>query len=136
MEHNHRFGYKEKLKGRKPIENLFKNGQSFNLFPLKITYTKTCLPESTPQIKVGVGAGKRHFKRAHDRNRIKRLIRESYRLNKQPFLHFLEQHNISITIFFMYISKELPSFELLNNKLPQALDQLKNRLHEAPETID
>jgi ribonuclease P protein component len=81
------FGRKEKLKSRKQIGELFLNGKNFSVFPLRVTYL--FLPSGEPNVQVGAAAGKRYFKRAVDRNRIKRLIRESYRLQKNDLAELL-----------------------------------------------
>ena len=74
------FGRKEKLKSRKQIDELFLQGKSFSVYPLRVTYR--FISSDTPGVQVGVTAGKKYFKRAVDRNRMKRLMREAYRLQK------------------------------------------------------
>jgi ribonuclease P protein component len=69
----------EKLKSRKVLNELFTKGKSFSVFPVKLFYT---IAEDDQTIKAGVGVSARNFKKAVDRNRIKRLLRECYRLNK------------------------------------------------------
>lgn len=95
----------EKLKSRKALDNLFKNGKSFFIFPVKIFY---CIEpaSATNNIKCGVGVSKKYFAKATDRNRIKRLLRECYRLNKAQ-LHHATQHK-QISFFMLYVDKQLP----------------------------
>ncbi|MCU0334472.1 MAG: ribonuclease P protein component, partial [Chitinophagaceae bacterium] len=83
----HTLGKAEKLKSRKLIDQLFAQGRSFTAFPVKVVYLAAPAPPTpdhqhlTP-VQVGVTASTRHFKHATDRNRIKRLLREAYRLQK------------------------------------------------------
>lgn len=99
------YSKKEKLKSKKLIEQLFAEGQSVSSFPLRMVYIATILDDS--QVKVGVSVSKRHFKKAVDRNRIKRLMRESYRLNKHIIFN-----NITTQYAFMilYIGNEKPKY--------------------------
>ena len=71
----------EKLKSKKLLDALFSSGKKINGFPIKLVY-KPLDFEDDCLIKVGVSVPKRNFKKAVDRNRIKRLMREAYRLNK------------------------------------------------------
>ena len=114
----------EKLKSRKMLNLLFEEGKSFSVFPVKIFY----LPmqkEGKQMIKVGVGVSAHNFKKAVDRNRIKRLLRECYRLNKL-LLQFTKTNNQQpMAVFFLYIGKELPEYGILNEKMKTALNKLE-----------
>ena len=81
--------------------------------------------EGKQMIKVGVGVSARNFKKAVDRNRIKRLLRECYRLNKL-LLQFTKTNNQQpMAVFFLYIGKELPEYGILNEKMKTALNKLE-----------
>lgn len=120
---------KEKLKSRKLMDQLFTVGKSVSLFPIKAMFNETAVDLDFP-VKVGVGVSSRNFKKAVDRNRIKRLLREAYRLNKQPLLDFATVNNKKIIIFFLFIDKVLPDFETLQNKIPLLIDKLIKQLNE------
>ncbi len=105
------------------MEQLFATGRSVSVFPIKIFYLKVDEAMDFP-VKVGVGASSRVFKKAVDRNRIKRLLREAYRLNKQPLHDFVEAEKKQIAVFMLFIDKTLPSFEELQAKMPLAIDKL------------
>ncbi len=109
---------KEKLKSKKQIERLFSEGQSIGVYPLRMVYLKCDLNDDT-LIKTGVSVSKRNFKRAVDRNRIKRLLREAYRLNKQESFN-----NISscFTLMILYIGKEELDFSVIEKKMKKLLD--------------
>lgn len=82
-------------------------------------------------IKAGVSASKRNFKRAVHRNRIKRLLREAYRVNKHPLHAYLEKEKKQLIIFFLYIDKVLPTLEVLNKKMPGIIQRIIKELDEA-----
>ncbi|MEQ9581194.1 MAG: ribonuclease P protein component, partial [Arenibacter sp.] len=83
------FPKKEKLKSKKLIEQLFAEGIGVTNYPIKLVYLKTSFDDGSI-CKVGVTASKRNFKSAVKRNRIKRLMRESYRLNKHLIFNNIE----------------------------------------------
>jgi ribonuclease P protein component len=124
------FGRKEKLKSRKKIEELFLNGKSFSGFPLRVTYQ--FLPAEETIVQVGVTAGKKYFKKAVDRNRIKRLIREAYRLQKNELIETLKQKRQSGFLFFMYTDKTIASFSVIKDAMSKCLQRLK-KIAEANE---
>lgn len=69
-------------------------------------------------------APKRRFKRAHDRNYIKRLMREALRKNKAALLTLLQSNNKKLVFSLTFVADERPTFQLLEQKLCKALDQL------------
>jgi ribonuclease P protein component len=117
----------EKLKSRKLLQELFARGKSFSVFPLKVFYMD--LPDASNEaVQAGVGVSARNFRKAVDRNRIKRLLRECYRLNKLPLYTTVKQKNKSIAVFFLYIAKELPEYSLLEEKMKLALTKLQDNI--------
>jgi len=127
---------RERIKKRKEIEYLFKEGKVFNVFPLRVFYFfdrdrhSKALEESKEKtfLKVGVGVSKRHFKKAVDRNRIKRLMREAYRLQKLPLQNMLKEKGYSLHIFFICTGKELPEYLLIKEKIATVLSQLQQKI--------
>jgi ribonuclease P protein component len=119
-------GKKERLKSRKGIEALFAGGQGFTLFPLRVTFR--LLPaENSSGAQVGVTASRRQFKKAVDRNRIKRLLREAYRLNKKDFIETLTSQGLQAQVFFSFIDKTLPSFPAIEGAMKAALKRLNQK---------
>ncbi len=101
------YSNKEKLKSKKLIEKLFTEGKAVSVFPLRLIYLK----EGNIN-KVGVSVSKRNFKKAVDRNRVKRLLREAYRHNK----NLLIDNNVEgYALMILYISKDLPDYDLVNS---------------------
>ena len=113
------FGKKDKLKSKKTIEKLFSEGKSISVYPLRLVYLQTDF-EDNVMTKTGVSVSKRNFKNAVDRNRIKRLIREVFRLNKHQYFN-----NISTQYAFMilYIGNDKPTFELTNSAMDKLFDK-------------
>jgi len=122
------YNKKEKLKSRKQLEALFTAGNMFIVFPLKIFYKEVELHDNV--LKAGVGTSRKNFRKAVDRNRIKRLLREVYRLEKPRLLNSLTQNQKQIALFFLYVDKSLPEYNLLKEKMQQAIDKLIKNLDE------
>lgn len=109
----------EKIKSKKELDNLFANGKTLLVYPLKIFYFfKDCADENN--IRCGVGVSKKHFAKAVNRNRIKRLLREAFRLNKFILKETIHQKQLSF--FVLYIDKTLPiNFDFINEKMKKAM---------------
>jgi len=124
-------GRNERLKSRKQIEQLFSEGKNFPSFPFRIYYVlKPLVNESSSNLQFGTGVSGKNFKRAVDRNRIKRLTREAYRLQKKQLQETLKQKKLQLNIFFIYTSKELPLFDLVKEKVNVILNKLIKILNE------
>ena len=100
------FPKREKLKSRKLIDALFREGRHVSRFPYKLFYLKTSLPEDT-KIQVAFAVPKRNIKSAVQRNRVKRLLRENYRLNKHLIFNNIDG---SFAFLILYMGKEVPDF--------------------------
>ncbi|WP_447639805.1 MULTISPECIES: ribonuclease P protein component [Chitinophagaceae] len=121
----------EKLKKQKLIDTLFQKRRSINAFPVKAFFA---FPgeELDLSLKAGVGTSKRNFKRAVHRNRVKRLLREAWRLNKGQLQSRLDENQQQMIVFLHYTDHLLPTFELVNAKvqiLVQKLIQIANESH-------
>lgn len=92
------FSKQEKLKHKKLIETLFSEGKSVTVFPLRIVFLENDHDGSKP-LQVSFSVPKRLIKRAVDRNRIKRQLRESYRLNKNEIYNLLDKKYIIMVVF-------------------------------------
>ena len=115
-------GKEERLKSRKQTELLFSEGKKFTIAPLRFHYSFSKAEKASMQF--GAGVSKRNFKKAVDRNRIKRLMREAYRLQKIILREKLEEKNIGLNIFFIYTGKELPAYKEVYEKTGKGLDKL------------
>lgn len=126
------FGRNEKLKSRKGVDALFARGKTVSVFPIRYYYRFSGGAEESG-LQVGVTVSKKHFKRAVDRNRIKRLLREAYRLQKGSLLSLLHEKRIAGSLFFIYVDKTLPSFPLIFETMTKCLEGLakKAQAHES-----
>ncbi len=106
---------------KKAIENLYQNGESVFVYPLKVKYL---FDENNPEniyAKILISVPKKNFKKAVHRNRIKRLIREAYRLNKHNLTLFKDKH---LNIHFHYVGKTILPFEQIQESMKKILIQL------------
>ena len=114
---DHTYPKKEKLKSRKLIDQLFAQGKSVSNYPIKLIYLNTELPEDV-KIQAGVAVPKKNFKSAVKRNRIKRLLREAYRLNKPQVFNNSEA---TFAFLFLYLGKEMPSYLDIERNMERVL---------------
>jgi ribonuclease P protein component len=123
------FGKEEKLKSRKLVEDLFVRGNGINVFPIRVLYK--FLPLATDEkslLQVGVSVSSKNFKKAVDRNRIKRLLRETYRLQKKDFLLLLKERNLKGYVFFIYTDKTLPAYQIVFDTMTKCLKSLDRKI--------
>lgn len=122
------FGYakKDKLKSKKLIDQLFTEGKSVSAFPLRLVYLKTEFNDGS-LLKTGVSVSKRLHKTAVSRNRIKRLMREAYRLN---IPNYLDTNTASYAFMILYIGKEKTTFDALDSKMKKLLEKFMNNTRE------
>jgi ribonuclease P protein component len=116
-------GRDQRLKSRKQIDRIFREGKSMNVFPFRMYFVKGPV-NGLPCLQAGFSASKRNFKKAVDRNRIKRLMREAYRLQKEPLRLLLQERQLSLSLFFIYTGKELPDHRLVSGKIAVALEKI------------
>ncbi len=127
-----KLGKNRRIKSRKLTEQLFSQGQRFAQFPIRVLYLLQ-KPEKpgTLNLQAGVAVSSRQFKKAVDRNRIKRLLREAYRIQKQDLETLLQQNQQQLFVFFVFTGKELPEYLLLKEKLGVILQKLSTIAHES-----
>lgn len=132
-----RFLRGERLKSRKEIDRLFSNGgKGLNAYPLRLVYAKSEAPRNDFPCQAGFVVPKRRFKKAVDRNLLKRRVREAFRRNK----HLLEgprpqeqgmddgaQELSQYSLMFIYTGKEAMSYAYVERKMRKLLGQLAKR---------
>lgn len=114
----------EKLKSRIHIDLMFTEGQTVSKFPLRLVYVPLGKDATTP-LQMGVSVSKRSFKRAVDRNYFKRVLRETYRKNKQLLLDHMDQ---PYAIMFFYQTKERLTYQEINEKTVQLFDKFIKKI--------
>lgn len=108
-----RFNYpkNEKLKSQTAIDLLFSQGKSVAKYPLRLVYVE--IPSAEEKLQIGVSVSKKYFKKAVDRNYFKRLLRESYRLNKNLLKVDSEKKYV---MMLLYQTKDRLSFQEIEEK--------------------
>ncbi|MEP6467692.1 MAG: ribonuclease P protein component [Parafilimonas sp.] len=128
MTNNFSYNKTEKLKSKKQLDALFANAKSFVVFPVKVWYDLPVVQDNI--IKTGVGVSSRHFKKAVHRNRVKRLLREAYRTEKQPLHIYLNSNKKQVAVFLLFIDKVMPEYDLIKAKMKLCMARLIHELHE------
>lgn len=134
------FSKEERLSKKKLIDELFESGSSFHLPPLRVlmlekkaataetkaSVSQADLPTASTQILITVSS--KHFSRAVDRNRVKRLLRESYRLHKHLLYEKLVQKKKKLLLAFLYTSKKIEPFAVIEEKVVASLHKIISHL--------
>jgi ribonuclease P protein component len=126
---------KDKLKSRKQTQHLFSTGQAINVFPIRLIYTIEPMASNaesasaTSVLQAGVGAPSRTFRKAVQRNRVKRLLREAYRLEKPNFISQAALDNKRVNLFFLYTDAIVLTQVEIQGKLKEALSILVTKLN-------
>lgn len=131
-------GKNERLKSRKLIEQLFKEGKVFFISPYRVFYSfnkksgdlKINRGTAKTNLQFGVGVSSKIFKRAVDRNSVKRLTREAWRLQKKELQEVLKHRDVYLNVFFVYTASELTDFNTLKQKVGVALKKLLHLVKE------
>lgn len=122
----HTFPASEKLKSRKQIDILFSEGRSFSAYPVRVVWSFEPKTQSK-YVKAAFSVSKRSFKHATDRNRLKRQMREAYRLQKGSFIETVPGE---LSVMFLYTAKEKLSYELMHQSVGKLLDKIRKAVSE------
>jgi ribonuclease P protein component len=120
MEGSQKFRKEERLSSRKAIQRLFESGKSFGFYPFRLIW-KENLSESDPMARVVISLPKKRFKRAVDRNLIRRRIREIYRKRKPEFYEKLKSIDQKIDFIMIYVGEKDMEFNELDRKISALL---------------
>ena len=120
----------ERLKSKTTIGLLFSEGKSVSKYPLRLVY-RPVAENSEEQTKIGVSVSKKYFKKAVDRNYFKRVLRETYRLNKHLLLDNLDQ---PYSFMFFYQTKDRLSYEEINTKTIQLFEKFILQIKKTQES--
>jgi ribonuclease P protein component len=132
----------DKLKSRKQTQHLFSTGKAINVFPIRLIYTIEPIPTTadnltlTSILQAGVGAPSRTFRKAVQRNRVKRLLREAYRLEKPNFIIQAALNNTAINpkrinLFFLYTDALVLTKVEIQEKIKEILSILVTKLNKS-----
>ena len=119
------------MKSRKQIDLVFKEGARINIFPLRVSFILE--KGSGDALQFGVGVSGKLFKKAVDRNRVKRLARESWRVQKNDLRQMLTDNNLRMVVFAVYTGNELPVYETIYQATAGVIEKLSRSVHETIE---
>jgi ribonuclease P protein component len=121
-------GKEERLKSNLSIQELLKHGSVESMYPLKIYWDFSPDPHQKYPARAAISVPKRKFRRAVDRNLMKRRLREAYRLNKNMLYEILDQHQQKIQLIILLLSDEFIPYDQLEKGMYEILRQLVNKL--------
>lgn len=117
----------ERLSWKRYIDLLFAEGKSFIAFPLRVVYLTADAGPAVP-VSMLVSVSKKKFKRAVKRNQVKRQVREAYRLRKPDLAEFLLAQDKKLLVAFLYVDKEIRSFEEMEKAMTKAIRLLREKV--------
>lgn len=116
----------ERLSSKKEFDQLVANGSSFNKYPFRLIFSAQATDGANP-VKAAISVPKKRIKLAVSRNRIKRLFREVYRLNKQPLVKFAVENKINFQLLFVFTGKTTDAdFNIFTTKIILLLQRLQS----------
>ena len=121
------FRKSERLCSKKAIANLFEKGKSFYSFPFQVIWLEYP-PLSQSPAQLAISVSKKNFKRAVERNLIKRRIRETYRKQKHTLYEFLEKRNLKILFILILKTDSVPEYAAVEKSVNDSLDKLMNEI--------
>jgi ribonuclease P protein component len=119
------FKKSERLTSKVSMEKIFEKGSTLKKFPLILKYSLVEFEDEQP-LKVVISVPKRRIRKAHNRNRIRRQLKEAYRLNRLPLKRCLAEQSKSLALFFIYTGKENPDYAIIEEKIQLLLKELMN----------
>ena len=127
---NHSFGKKHRLSSHTLIERLFGEGYSFFAYPFRCVWmVADPVPgKDTASVQILVSVSKKNHKRAVSRNKLKRRIREAYRLNRHGWGEIPLPENKRLLVAFIYSSREILEYSVIEHGVVKILSEIQKRL--------
>ena len=126
MDSRHTFKKTERISSQKEIDRLFKQGEAFISYPLRIVYLEQ-KPFSGATVSVLISVPKKKFKHAVKRNRMKRLIKEAYRLNKTSLVRHFQEKESGLLIAFLFVGNELCQWKEIEAAMQKVFITIKGK---------
>ena len=121
----------ERICKENDIVTLFDKGKGVSVYPYRMIYLFHQDESRPATCRVLISVAKKRFHHAFKRNRVKRLIRESWRKNKMPLLEICEKDNISVDVALVYTATVIHSYNEMFDKTKKAIHELVKRYHES-----
>jgi ribonuclease P protein component len=121
------FSADERIKSKKLLEKLYQEGEQLTNYPYRLKFLKLKF-EHGANVQIVISVPKRNVKKAVGRNRIKRQMKEAYRLNKADLLSQFKGKEKGLALFLIYTGKENQPYSLIESKLVGLLDKLQKAL--------
>ena len=119
----------ERLCSKKQIEDLYLHGQRLWVFPYHVCWMRRD-SDTTPTAQVLISVSKKRFRHAVDRNRVKRLTRECWRLHKPQLLQLMQQTGCALTLSLSYAHNEILDYHSLFHRMDKVVERLEEALVE------
>jgi ribonuclease P protein component len=127
------FPKSEKLCGEAKLQTIFSKGNSFLIFPYRVSFIAEQYIDGAP-VQIAFGVPRRTFKRAVKRNHIKRRMRESWRLQKEPLIFKAKEKQLQLSVFATYLAKDYTDYEIMFEKMRLVIDRIIADLSKENET--
>ncbi len=125
------FKSSERLKSRTLIKRLFSEGRGKVFYPIKVVWKETALGYPTLPAQAGFAVSRKKLPKAVDRNRVKRQMREAYRLAKPSFYQVLHENESQVALMFIFLSNELLPYKIISEKLVLSLIHVQQQILKA-----
>lgn len=129
----YKFTKQERLCSLIEIKQLFVTGETFLNYPFSIRY-KIEKKINTSNVQVVIISPKRYQRFAVNRNKAKRLMRESYRLNKEEIITFAKENNLAIKIAISFVSQNIPDYKSVDSAIKRVLSNIIKKTKERIES--
>lgn len=130
MKFDYSFPKQEKLAHQKLFDAIFKNGNRAFEYPFLALWSEVSIAENV-SVQAGFSVPKKHFKKAHDRNRIKRWLREAFRTENAELKKVLTHKNTQIAVIFITVKSDNISFDLVQPKIKLLLTKITEQVSNA-----
>ena len=121
------FPKNEKLKSRTLINMLFEKGNSEYSFPVKVFWLAS-QKDSSAEVQAGFSVPKKKFKRAVDRNLLKRRMREAYRLNKAELIDLAKKKDLKLSLFFIFSANSILDYHQIEKSIVNQLKVISEKI--------
>lgn len=126
----------ERICKESEIQSLFKKGAGFSCYPYRVVYTLYTSEGQPGTCRLLLSVSKKRFHHAFKRNRVKRLIRETWRKNKATLCELCKKHTISMNVALVYHATVILSYQEMFDKTAKAVKELTHRYEKEIQTID